>query len=260
LLVFFVSKRYYYFMSYKAVILDLDGTAIANEESALPSERLINIIQKIKNQVQVCVATGRPLFNCREIIKKLQLTAPCIISGGTQILEPVSGKIIWEKLLSVEQIKAVLKIVKPFAYRIFFSDEKISVLAKDKLVTKPENILFIIRITREDTDFLIKALRKIPNIAAHEAPSWTPNRYCVHVTHQEATKQHALEILFERLKVKPDEVIGFGDAPNDIPIFQAVGYKVAMDNGSVELKKLADRVEPNEDNEGVARVLEEIFL
>lgn len=247
-------------MSYKAVILDLDGTAIANEESAMPSERLVKIIQKIKDQVQVCVATGRPWFNCREIIKKLQLTAPCIIAGGTQIIDPVPGKIIWQKLLSVEQIESVLKVTRPFAYEIFFSDEKISALAKDRLVNKPENILFIIRITREDTDFFIKELRKIFNIAAHEAPSWTPGLHCIHVTHKEATKQHALEILFKKLKVNPADAIGFGDAPNDIPIFQAVGYKVAMSNGATELKKLADRVEPNEDNEGVARVLEEIFL
>ncbi len=223
-------------MSYKAVILDLDGTAIANEESAMPPPRLVKIIQKIKNQVQVCVATGRTWSSCRKIVRKFQLTSPCIISGGTQIIDPVSEEIVWQKQLSVEQIESVLKITKPFVYPIFFSDKKVSVLAKDKSVTKPENILFIVNVTRKDTDFFIKQLRQIPNLTAHEAPSWESELHCVNVTHQEATKQHALEILFKRLKVKPDEVIGFGDAPNDIPIFQAVGYKVAMSNGAAELK------------------------
>ena len=38
------------------------------------------------------------------------------------------------------------------------------------------------------------------------------------------------------------DVIAFGDSNNDLPMFQAAGFKVAMGNGSEDLKSQADYV------------------
>ena len=65
--------------------------------------------------------------------------------------------------------------------------------------------------------------------------------------------------MFGILGVKKEEVVGFGDGDNDLPIFEAVGYKVAMSNGSDKLKNLADFITENADQDGVARVIVELF-
>ena len=37
-----------------------------------------------------------------------------------------------------------------------------------------------------------------------------------------------MEILLKKLGLNKEEVIGVGDSDNDLPIFDSVGYKVAM--------------------------------
>lgn len=48
-----------------------------------------------------------------------------------------------------------------------------------------------------------------------------------------------------------EATIAFGDGNNDIAMFQAVGYKVAMANGTDKLKVLADEITPIADQDGI---------
>jgi hydroxymethylpyrimidine pyrophosphatase-like HAD family hydrolase len=48
-------------MEIKAIIFDLDGTAIPNKKDGMPSKRLIETVAKAQKKVRVSVATGRPL-------------------------------------------------------------------------------------------------------------------------------------------------------------------------------------------------------
>src|SRR4051812_38787878 len=103
---------------YKAIILDIDGTVIPNNKNGLPSPRLINVIQKIKDKVHVSVATGRALNLSRPIIKILGLNSPCIISGGTQIVDPITEKILWERDLSQEQVEEIMEVAREYSYPV----------------------------------------------------------------------------------------------------------------------------------------------
>ncbi|MBI5531015.1 MAG: HAD family phosphatase [Candidatus Doudnabacteria bacterium] len=246
-------------MEYKAAIFDLDGTAILNREDGMPSARLISAVNKIKDRIIVAAATGRPISNCRHILKTLKLTSPCIISGGTQIIDPLTEKIIWEKQLSIEQVRGIIDIATPFEYQLYFSNETESSLAKARLVKSPETIIYIMTVSKDGAQNLLSALNKITGIAAHPVPSWTPKHFDIHIVHKEATKKHALELWLELLNLKREEVVGFGDGNNDLPIFESVGYKVAMSNATDDLKAKADLIAENENNEGVAQVMEKIF-
>jgi len=59
--------------------------------------------------------------------------------------------------------------------------------------------------------------------------------------------------------IQPSEVIAFGDNYNDIDLIDYAGYGVAMGNGRDELKAIADRVAEKNVDDGVARVVEEVF-
>jgi hypothetical protein len=247
-------------MSYKAIIFDLDGTAIPNKKDGMPSQHLIELVQELKGKVFVCAATGRPFYNCRHILKSLRLTSPCVIFGGTQIIDPVSGKVLWEKLLPGETVEKIVDVAKPFDYKLFISNEVSSSSALEKIVKGPEYIVYIMTVGKTDTDVLLNRLAEIPDVSAHSVPSWTKDHFDIHITHREATKKHALERLLGMLKVNKQEVIGFGDGNNDLPIFEVVGYKVAMGNGSQDLKDLADLIAPSAEEDGLARVLEKLVV
>lgn len=58
------------------------------------------------------------------------------------------------------------------------------------------------------------------------------------------------------LKVKPDEIMAFGDGQNDLTMIQAAGIGCAMENAVDSLKRAATLVAPKNTDDGVAQVLE----
>ena len=69
----------------------------------------------------------------------------------------------------------------------------------------------------------------------------------------------ALLALASRLGVAPDEIVYFGDSLNDLVVFRALWYCVAVDNARPEVKALAWRIAPSNNENGVARMLAELF-
>ena len=64
-------------------------------------------------------------------------------------------------------------------------------------------------------------------------------------------KQVAIEFVLEKLSLTKDQAIVFGDGDNDIPMFNAVGYKIAMANGTDKLKALANEVTLDADTNAI---------
>jgi HAD superfamily hydrolase (TIGR01484 family) len=245
---------------YKAIILDLDGTTIPNKKDGMPSKRVIDTVKKIKDKVYISAATGRGINGCRDIIKSLGLTSPCIVNGGTRIVDPITEKVLWEKELDKAQVEKIMQVATEYQYPVFFGDELEGTLPKYKITKSGERIIYIEPVTKEDTEIILDKLSKIPNITAHKVISWTPNHFDIHITHFEATKRHSLEILLDLLKVHKNDVVAIGDSNNDLPLFELAGYKIAMENGSDELKKQADMIAPSVDQDGLAVALEKLFL
>lgn len=73
-------------------------------------------------------------------------------------------------------------------------------------------------------------------------------------------KWSAIEILIDKLNIKPHEVIAIGDNFNDVHMIKNSGLGVAMNNGSPVAKEVASVVAPSNDKDGVAVVLERYIL
>ena len=54
--------------------------------------------------------------------------------------------------------------------------------------------------------------------------------------------------------------MAFGDGANDLKMIRSVGIGVAMSNGIEEVKEAADYIALSNDEEGVARFIEEYVL
>ena len=80
------------------------------------------------------------------------------------------------------------------------------------------------------------------------------------VIHKEATKMQGVLAALKELGVKPEDVAAFGDDLADIEMLKACGYGVAVQNALDEVKAAADFVAESNDDDGVARWLEEHVL
>ena len=84
--------------------------------------------------------------------------------------------------------------------------------------------------------------------------------YNLEVNVPEAAKGTGLLKLAELLGLKREQVIAFGDGENDIDMIQCAGIGYAMANAPENVKAAADRIAPPNTEDGVAQVLEELFL
>ena len=247
-------------MKYKAIIFDIDGTAIPLELIAIPSDKLIYSVKKAQRLVKVCAATGRSLPHSRHLLEALNIKNPCIISGGTQIIDPITEKTLWEKRLSERQVRQILELCLPYQYPIGFSDETRGISAREKRVNGSERIVYIWNVKEEDAIYLQKTFNEIKGVAAHTPGSWIKDRLDIHITHNKATKKQALLELIKILDVEKNEIIGVGDHDNDLPLFESVGFKVAMGNATEKLKESADYITSSVEEDGLAEVIEKFIL
>lgn len=247
-------------MVYKAIIFDLDGTAIPNGPNGMPSQNLIDAIKQAKGSVTLCAATGRPITNAKPILSALNLRDPCVISAGTQIVNPLTDEILWEANIDPVDITAILEICQPYHYEILVRNELIgeggSAATRSK-IHGHVNVMYIMGCAEADAKVILEELERIENITAAGVVSWTHEGVDIHVTHKDATKEHAVGELLNILGLDKSEVIGVGDADNDVHLFAAVGNKVAMGNGTDRLKSLADEVIDSVDNDGLAKLIQQ---
>lgn len=74
------------------------------------------------------------------------------------------------------------------------------------------------------------------------------------------SKATGLSLAARRLGLTAKETLAFGDMPNDIPMFAWAAHGVAMANAHDELKAVADEFTASNEDDGVAVVLERLYL
>ena len=68
-------------------------------------------------------------------------------------------------------------------------------------------------------------------------------------------KGKALTMAMEKLGIKPEECIAFGDAENDISMLKFAGIGVAMGNAQQAVKDIADEITDDNEHDGIAKSL-----
>jgi HAD superfamily hydrolase (TIGR01484 family) len=249
----------------KALIFDIDGTAVDSPTQKLPSERLVNAVSAIRDEYFVCAATGRPWPFAKPILQSLALIDPCIISGGTQICNPTDGSILWQCNIEKDDIRKIKDIlIKHPGYRLIMNDFSEDDyfnggISPDKLDTKQE-IFFVdyIFVPDDIAAEIAKELEEITGIECILATAQKPRHRDIHMTNHVATKEHAVAELLHMIGVDKPNTWGFGDALNDVHLFNAVTTKVAMGNAVQELKDMADEIVPPVNEEGLAQYFERL--
>lgn len=245
-------------MKYKSIIFDLDGTVVPSVMEGMPSEKVVRAVKKIKDKIKLSSASGRAVIYCRNIWNALDIADPCVVNGGSQIVNPKTEEIIWEKCLPEGVIPKIIQTAKDYTDSFAINGVFLNIKKDQNKIPPKANIIVALGVKKNKSDELVKLYNQIPGVVAHTLNSWVDeNCWDIHITHKLATKKHGIEKLIEILGLRKEEVIGIGDGNNDIPLFESVGYKVAMGNGVGELKKAADYITDDFKNDGFAKFLEE---
>lgn len=250
-------------MKVHALIFDLDGTAIPNDPKGMPSSRVIQTVKEAKKRCHVSVATGRPYEMCSKILEALEIDDICILNGGATLYSMKKKQPVWK--LEIDRITLQKIFFKLKDYRKYYvEDEKNSPrMPLDqyaKVINKPIGLSCIFSTTKADGLKMLQIIKTFPGITAHMLHSWKEGTYDIHITHELATKKHALHSLLAHLKVNHEDAMVVGDGNNDLPLFELAGLKIAMANGTDDLKKQADWVAPSVAEDGLAVAIEKYIL
>lgn len=90
--------------------------------------------------------------------------------------------------------------------------------------------------------------------------TWSSVGALVEMSGPGVTKASTLELLCAERGIAPEQVVAFGDMPNDLALLQWAGTSYAMGNAHASVRECTRLVAPRNDEDGVAQVLEQLFL
>ena len=110
-----------------------------------------------------------------------------------------------------------------------------------------------------DGDYLGKIEPEIKTKIGKGANVFRSEPFFVEIVPEGLDKAAAIAELISKIGLSREDTIAFGDGFNDISMVEYAGTGVAMSNGCDRIKEVADRIAPDNDSDGVAAVINEIF-
>lgn len=265
----------------KIISLDIDGTLYTSEKKISPETKKALLRAQEKGCILV-LASGRPTAGLVPIAEQLEMQkfhGMLLAYNGGVVIDFTTGEKIFSKEIPNDLTKKLLKHLENFPVNPIVDDgEKIFTTDAESFQVPYESQsnhlkIKIVENVHDSVDFspakvLIAAPEKIlqENIPAITEPFKGNLDFVLSAPiYLEATlpgisKADALKKACEVLKISTEDIIAFGDAQNDIPMFEVAGYAVAMGNARDELKKIADKITATNDEDGIARALEDLNI
>jgi HAD superfamily hydrolase (TIGR01484 family) len=247
-------------MKYKAIIVDLDDTTVQHGRGNMPSVRVAEAIAQAKERIHVCVATSRTLPEARPVLDHLALSGPCVVTGGAEVYDPVSKKIVHEVVVPKDLIPKIFAIAQRHnLVSVYYDGVKDTPYDSS---SSPTHVLsvYVPQVDPGMVDQMVQEFSIDPRIHVQKLSAWDKRFMSLDITGSEASKLHGIVEVARILDIKTEEIIGVGDGYNDFPLLMACGLKIAMGNAVPELKAIADFVAPSVDEDGVAVVIEKFVL
>lgn len=257
--------------NFKAIICDFDGTLVGKDDtiSLTVQKEISNWISEGKH---FCIATGRQYIHIKDVCSILKLKSPQIVRGGSEIVDPITGKIIYSQYLDSHDLRNLIELLK--INSIPFTVEQNNIVftltgeptANIKGVTYKkitdltfENVAKVVLWTDSIDERSVESFVK-QNIvdkfsSLHAIKAYTPFKKAWDITSIKATKSLAILELAKLLDIQPIQMVGIGDGYNDYPLLSTCGYKIAMGNAHKELKEIADYIAPSFEKDGVSEAI-----
>lgn len=268
-------------MSRVLYVTDLDGTLL-NTHDRINPQSLAIINDLVKRGMLFTYATARSLVSASVVTQGLSTDIPIIAYNGAFIIHPSTGEILSKESFTREDMKQVIDVLErfnifPLVYSYVEGEEKVSWIVKEE----NEGIRRYLSLRKgdkrlrpvSDKDELYQGdmfyftcigeqeeLQPVYDIFSNNArfrctiqqELYRPEYWC-EIMPSKATKAEAIHKLKQLWNC--DKVVSFGDAVNDIPMFEISDECYAVENAFEELKALATGIIDSNDNDGVAKWL-----
>ncbi|AGB41734.1 HAD-superfamily hydrolase, subfamily IIB [Halobacteroides halobius DSM 5150] len=260
----------------KVVAIDLDGTLL-NDKGEI-TEYTKEVLLRLKEKgIKIILASGRPYQSMLNFAQELNLDMPLISNNGALVKRP-DGKILAQEFISDKLALEVLAYANQEGLHLSFYfpesicvekiTKKVDVHIKEEGVvpkavgdlreTLEQNLINILfNIKQVEMDKVVTDLKE--EFASSLSIAQTADNY-IDIMACGVSKGSALEKLLPKYQLDTAKLISFGNNYNDLSMLELADCGVAMANAPKAIKDKADKVAKDNDQDGVAIMLEKIFL
>jgi hypothetical protein len=263
-------------MDYKLIALDIDGTLTNSKKEISPQTRYA-LIEAQNRGKKIILASGRHPIGIEPIAKDLMLDKNdgyIMAFNGGKIINCTTGETVVSKLFPLEYLPDIVGVLKESNITINTYDDK--KIISDKKVNDYTYVeRDIIRADMVTVDDFVSTVRfDINKILLAGEPDeidkyqeilsmrydglldvYKSAPYFLEIMPFGVTKGSMLPLLLDKLGVKRDQLVAFGDNYNDMTMIGYAGLGVAMGNAEEDVKKIADYVCESNDDDGIAKTI-----
>ena len=254
----------------KAVFFDVDGTLVSHKSKSVPESAREAIYELRKKGIKVLLSTGRHIHELKGMpTQDIEFDGYVILNG--QIGLDKNKNRVFSNPFSKEDTRELVKIFEEKKYPFVLVNDQghYMNLVNDyarmalKTVSTPmppvrdyqgEKLYqATVFIPAKDDESFEKELPqgcKLARWGAHGAD----------IISASGGKATGMKFFAEDLGIGQKEMMAFGDAQNDMDMIAYAGIGIAMGNAEEGLKKIADYVTTDVDEDGVANALKKYDL
>ena len=265
------------------IACDVDGTLFDENETITPRTRDA-IHAAVAAGVRFIVATGRPPRWIRPVVDELGFAPIAVCANGAVVYDSATDRVVSTRTLGVDTLAELAELAARVIPGAGLAVERIGERAHDtatpQFISSPgyEHAL----LNPDNTEVSIEDLLSAPAIkllirrtgarsadmAAELAKhvgiegdiTFSTNHGLVEVVPLGTSKATGVDEIARPLEIASEEVVAFGDMPNDLPMLRWAGHGVAMGNAHPDVLAAADEVTAPNSDDGVGRVLERWWL
>ena len=267
--------------------LDLDGTLLNHEKHISPRSRAA--LQRAADAGHFIVpATGRALNAMPKEVLEQPFVRYVISINGACVSDRMTGEILLRREIPMETALRVLAFATRYdcmrdVYWNHTGWTNRDYLERLRYYNSDEEVVQLIRATRhpvEDVEaFLREKGERVQKVqlcfrnmdereqAWREIGETFPEivvtssfRNNLELNAAGADKGAALRLLAKHLGLAEDDTYAFGDSTNDLAMLNAAGTGIVMGNAADAIKAQGDAVTDTNDNDGVAKFIEDTIL
>lgn len=271
----------------KLIAFDLDGTLLTTDKQV--TKRTEDVLKAAAERgIAIVPATGRYIKTVPQAIKDMEAVTHFITINGAYVFNAKTGEDVYRSEIPNGEALEILRFLDEFDVTYDCYTNNCSFMTgsmKDKVENYVEDVFYLKMLygSREPVEELKKHLMsyahdiqkmmcytKQPELKAlimkrleaqfKDIKVTSSIKDNIEINAAGAHKGIALRTLAQHLGIGIENTIAFGDSYNDIPLLEAAGVSVCMENGAEDVKKISDIIAPANDDDGVAYIIEQEIL
>jgi Cof subfamily protein (haloacid dehalogenase superfamily) len=257
---------------YKILFLDIDGTILTPDDRIEESTKFA-INEMKKQDIEVVLATGRPIHEIKELGQELQISSYIGYNGALGIYE---GETIFAERMQAEDVKYILDIAKENKHEVvLYSDSKNYLTNLDSDIVKTflrqfhlrQNDIFTNDVIEEILGMTIittgtngESLYQFNDSIHFSQVNIDGMQHCYDVIRDQVNKGIGIQFLLNKLGIDRESSIAFGDGMNDKEMLSFAGEGFAMGNAHPDLFQHAKHKTTDVTDSGIYNGLKQLGL